>query len=235
MFRLKIISIVLSLMLVYPIVSLMADKQTEIELIVNHLSNESIIVEQWTMYASENIETNTGLERFSSMVTNEWELHEEVTSTGISKKAVKKGLLYTETVLLVTPFSNELSYFCYEISGSKTEEDYFSFSNLEQKIKSYFSSKTRLFSNVKGHYTNEDHTSLENKVTSILDAFQAVQVEGLLEEDFVSISAFSSNWKDGIYSNNKKINLQVGLRLEQTSTKCVTNVIVGTPIITIEY
>lgn len=235
MFRLKIISIVLSFMLVYPMVVLMADKQTDIELIIDHLSSEYIFVEQWTMYATENIETNKGLELFSSIVTNEWDFYEEVTNSGTSKKAIKKGLFYTETVLFVTPFSNDLSYFCYEISGAQLDENSISFSNLEKKIKSNFSLKTRLFSYVKGQYINEDNNSLESKVTTILDKFQANQVEGLLEDDFVSISAFSSNWKDGIYSNNKKINLQVGLRLEQTSTKCVTNVIVGTPIITIEY
>lgn len=236
MFKFKLLVSMMSLILVYPIILLVAkEEKSDLEVIASALASELIVVEQWTMYASENMDTAKGKELFDLLINNEWNVTKEVTQTSTIQKAVKTELSHTEIILFVTPVNSNLSYFCYEITGVDFDKNLDLFSNLEKKVKSNFSSNTRLFSYVKGHYKQENNHSLENKVDAILNTFEAKEVEGLVEEQFVSISAFSPKWKDGIYSNDKKINLQVGLRLEQTETKWVTNVIVGTPIITIEY
>ena len=236
MFKQKLLIIIVSLILVYPMVFLFAKEKSDLEMIASSLASELIVLEQWTIYASENMETAKATELFASLINNnEWNVTKEITQTSITQKAVKNDLSYTETILLVTPANSNLSYFCFEISGSEFEENLDLFSSLEKKVKSNFPSNTRLFSYVKGHYKHENNNSLQNKVNAILNTLEAEKVEGLEEDQFVSISAVSPKWKEAIYSNNKKINLQVGLRLEQTETKWVTNVIVGTPIITIEY
>ncbi|MEW8972031.1 MAG: YwmB family TATA-box binding protein, partial [Mesobacillus sp.] len=66
-----------------------------------------------------------------------------------------------------------------------------------------------------------------------LKAFQAEEVEGAEEESFISTSAVSPLF-DKSLSNDHEMNMQLGLRkTDRLGAK--TTLVVGTPIITIEY
>ncbi|PRX77121.1 TATA-box binding protein [Bacillus sp. V-88] len=75
---------------------------------------------------------------------------------------------------------------------------------------------------------------MEESAKQILNDFQANYVEGLNEDEFLSISAYNSNWQSRIPSkNDKNLNLQLGFRYDSGLNK--TNITIGSPIIVTEY
>jgi hypothetical protein len=70
-------------------------------------------------------------------------------------------------------------------------------------------------------------------VSNLLDAFNAKEIEALKEESFISTSAYTPMFAERIETNKEAMNLQLAIRTEGLGGK--TNIIVGTPIITIEY
>ncbi|PGT83887.1 hypothetical protein COD11_11880 [Bacillus sp. AFS040349] len=80
----------------------------------------------------------------------------------------------------------------------------------------------------------EGKPDLEKITTNLMDGFGADYIEGVKEEGFQSISGFTSKWEESIPAkNNKKVNLQMGLRYSPDQER--TNVTIGTPIIITEY
>ena len=64
-----------------------------------------------------------------------------------------------------------------------------------------------------------------------MEDLSAKPIESLEEIAFVSVSAYTEEWKDALAVNREKMNVQVALR----NTDNKTTVVVGTPIITSEY
>jgi len=71
------------------------------------------------------------------------------------------------------------------------------------------------------------------KVTKALSASKAKKVEGLIENDIISISAYSPNLDRFIYTGNKKMNLNIALSYNEYEGK--TYIFMGYPIIAIGY
>ncbi|BAB07469.1 YwmB family TATA-box binding protein [Halalkalibacterium halodurans] len=74
---------------------------------------------------------------------------------------------------------------------------------------------------------------LETLAVEMLESFGAKKVEALVEDSFLSISAFHSKWQPSIELGTQDMNLQIALR--QKSLGEQTTVTFGTPIITTEY
>ncbi|WP_052144592.1 YwmB family TATA-box binding protein [Halalkalibacter okhensis] len=76
--------------------------------------------------------------------------------------------------------------------------------------------------------------TLDQLAEGLIDQFAGEVKEGMTESEFVSISAYTKSWDNGVAINETdQINVQVGLRdLGQPGTVDVT---IGTPIITAEY
>jgi hypothetical protein len=77
------------------------------------------------------------------------------------------------------------------------------------------------------------NTTLPLTVNHLLTVFQAKEIESLAEKNFISTSANSALFMNTIKSRDKDINLQIGLRTNGLGSK--TTLVIGTPIITIEY
>ena len=86
-----------------------------------------------------------------------------------------------------------------------------------------------LFSELGGNM-NE---SVSASVTRLLQAFQAKEVETLKEKNFVSTTSYSPLFSGAIQGETEQMNLQLGFRNQGMGGK--TTLVVGTPIITIEY
>lgn len=71
------------------------------------------------------------------------------------------------------------------------------------------------------------------KITKALSVADGYKVEGLIEEDIVSISAYSPNLDKILYTGNKKMNLNIALSYNEYEGK--TYITMGYPIITIGY
>lgn len=74
---------------------------------------------------------------------------------------------------------------------------------------------------------------LSLQVKQLLTAFNAQQIESLMEESFVSVSAYTGLWEEALSSQQQEMNLQIALR--KTGMGGQTTLVVGTPIITSEY
>jgi hypothetical protein len=66
--------------------------------------------------------------------------------------------------------------------------------------------------------------------SDLMEIFDAKEIEALKEDNFMSVSANSPVFSDSIA---RGMNLQIGIRSEGLGAK--TTIVVGTPIITIEY
>ncbi|MDT8858682.1 YwmB family TATA-box binding protein [Alkalihalobacillus sp. MEB130] len=75
---------------------------------------------------------------------------------------------------------------------------------------------------------------LENLATNFVEDFAGEVKEGIIEDHFVSLSAYTNQWESGIEINaTEQINLQIGVRdIGEAGTVELT---IGTPIITAEY
>lgn len=68
----------------------------------------------------------------------------------------------------------------------------------------------------------------------MLTAFSAIEVEGMKEKNFISLSAYVNEWEMEIPTKNKEVfNLQFGLRVDPGGK--YLNVAIGTPLITSGY
>lgn len=72
---------------------------------------------------------------------------------------------------------------------------------------------------------------MSEEIGRLINGLQAKPVEWDNEQTFVSVSAYTGQWKSTITSREKKINLQVAIR----STGRTHTFTIGTPIITTEY
>ncbi|RWR13483.1 YwmB family TATA-box binding protein [Siminovitchia fortis] len=129
---------------------------------------------------------------------------------------------------------NSVSYVAYEIKGSKWNK------GMLKRAEKLFHSRTELifkrkpvvFSCIKGIFN--DHEGLEQSlVNGLLTSLQAKEKEALREEDFLSISAYSSLFSQSLSLPGEEMNLQIGLRKNDAGHG--TYFTVGTPILTNEY
>ncbi|MGI1690562.1 YwmB family TATA-box binding protein [Thermoanaerobacter uzonensis] len=82
----------------------------------------------------------------------------------------------------------------------------------------------------KGKLNKEKNSSI---VKLVLDKLHAQKVEGMEDENIISVSAYSSKLKEYIKLGSEKINLNVAIRYSSFDDK--TYLWVATPIIAIEY
>ncbi|HWO98815.1 MAG TPA: YwmB family TATA-box binding protein, partial [Bacillus sp. (in: firmicutes)] len=71
------------------------------------------------------------------------------------------------------------------------------------------------------------------KVRQLLNEFRAEPRESLVEESFVSMSAYTEMWEEALPTEQHRMNLQIGMRKMGMGGE--TTLVVGTPIITSEY
>ncbi|TSB44740.1 YwmB family TATA-box binding protein [Alkalicoccobacillus porphyridii] len=76
--------------------------------------------------------------------------------------------------------------------------------------------------------------SLLEKAHSYMKTLDAEEVEFITEETFVSVSAYTTVWKDQMITAGKPMNVQIALRAD-SALGTGTTVTIGTPIITTEY
>ncbi|MDI3256891.1 MAG: YwmB family TATA-box binding protein [Kyrpidia sp.] len=76
-------------------------------------------------------------------------------------------------------------------------------------------------------------TERQNRLAGALAAVRAREVEALRTSLVSSVSAYSPLMKEYIFTGNKKMNLQIAVHDDAYGNK--TRVVVGTPIVTVEY
>ncbi|WP_045518743.1 YwmB family TATA-box binding protein [Neobacillus niacini] len=203
---------------------------------------EDILLEEWSFYAREHlVDLNTekevqeyvkelqqkfpGWNWSTSKTSDKW----EVTAVSPTSKHHTEMLqiMATHTIQPVN------AYIVYRVSGNewnKEMESFFTNDPLENRISDIFRGNPTIFSGMKGSISDKMDIAIPTIANDLLEVFDGKEIEALKEDTFMSVSANSPMFSDSIAQD---MNLQIGIRSEGLGGK--TTIVVGTPIITIEY
>lgn len=164
---------------------------------------------EWSLSAVSEKETVTGIKRHG-------DIEEKIKAVTVDNKA------------------NLVSYVSYEVTGSAWEKSAVkrAWKLLQSRTELIFNQNPVVFSCIKGVFNDEDEFG-QFHASEILSSLQAKEKEALSEEDFVSISAYSSLFSESLSLLDEEMNLQIGLRKKNAGHG--TYFTVGTPILTNEY
>ncbi|MCM3718353.1 YwmB family TATA-box binding protein [Fictibacillus phosphorivorans] len=223
------------------------DVQTnEVAHIIDVLKEKGVKPDKWTIYFNGElgfISKGLGYKQAEELKRDypefRWAASED--ESGHYKMIGKfhhKELGLTEKVTIITyPQKEQLSsYFIYAVEGPvNTNQNWKEIQRLlDSRIRESVGGNPKIFSCVTGTYGDKMVVDLYSQANELVQAFSGVPVEELKEETFVSLSAYTEQWEQAIYTGHQnKMNLQVALRSEGLGSK--TTVTIGTPIITSEY
>ncbi|MCM3443366.1 MULTISPECIES: YwmB family TATA-box binding protein [Metabacillus] len=215
--------------------------ELELEKMMDIAHKNNIIITSWQGYIKTNLGQARDIEEVYRIVEStklrfpfvkEW--------TGFDQKShhftVEGYINNTSSQLFnkiqIYAYKNDDKYHLFltlEVIGEKGDEKLYD--SILKEIESYIEVDKEYYT-VKGFVTNK--LDMEYMAKQFLNDFQADYIEGLKEEEFLSVSAYNPKWKSSIPSkNNKNINLQFGLRYNPNVNE--TNITIGTPIIVNEY
>lgn len=209
------------------------------------LQAENILLNEWSFYAREHL---TGLKSEKDVQEYVEKLKQQFPDWSWS---VKNGSEHWE-VTAVSPTSkhhNEMlqimathtkqpidAYIVYRVTGrewDKASEVFFTTDQFKNRLSDIFRGNPTVFSCMKGVISDKIDTALSALSGRLLNSFNAKEMEALKEENFMSVSASSPMFTGTIDNRKNNMNLQIGLRSERLGGG--TTIVVGTPIITIEY
>lgn len=223
------------------------EKTNEVTHIIDVLKDKGVKPDKWTMYfrgqtgfTSKGLgylkqaeELNRNYPEFDWAVTEDEAGHYKMTGLferndiGVSEKI---------TIITYPQKDQSESYFIYAVEGPvNTNQNWKEIQNLiDHRVEQSVGGNPKIFSCVTGTYGDKMVVDLYSQANELVRAFSGVSVEELKEETFVSLSAYTEQWEQAIYTGHQhKMNLQVALRTEGLGSK--TTVTIGTPIITSEY
>jgi hypothetical protein len=230
LFSLSVLSFI-----IFNIASAKGQSETDIEKMASILQRENIIINQWSLYARQKLEIS-GEEQKKALMKQYPDLSWDVSG---DEKQWEAAVSFSsekdvqESIRILSAGTE--TYLVYEVKGSgwsgETEE--FLQGTVQETIFDIFHKNVTIFSCLMGEFDDKLNETLGSNVNDLLKAFDAQEVERLEESSFVSATAYTPLFSYAIKGTSKAMNLQVGLREEGLGAK--TTLVVGTPIITIEY
>jgi hypothetical protein len=210
-----------------------ANSEQDLKTMVSILNDEHILVTDWSLYTRERME-NVQMDKIVLDLKEKfpdwsWQVTEDgsATATSVSNDYVEK--------IQITSADQLHTYVMYEVKGKSwnTESEDFYEKDWQNRLVDIFQGSATTFSCVKGEFSDKIDKSLPTFMNGLLKAFNAEKVEALEEDHFLSTSAYSPKFS-GLLSEDHEMNLQLGLR-KPNGLGGNTTLVVGTPIITIEY
>lgn len=127
------------------------------------------------------------------------------------------------------------TYIIYEVEGQGWKPHAWDSYKTEfrHKVHSFLGESPSIYTCVRGTDSDTMDIVLRKKAKQLVQSFEAKTIEALLEETFLSLSAYTDQWKHSILTDQQKMNLQIGIRTHGIGGK--TTITIGTPIITTEY
>ncbi|MGG3640461.1 YwmB family TATA-box binding protein [Bacillus gobiensis] len=222
--------------------SLQAKEETPLSQLAKALEKHDTDITEWTLYAKKNLQLNRK-DFFQKMKHLETQYRQYKWSIKEEDHVVKAtGILYNEKnqttmkLQLVSTLKNDSSssYLLYEQSGAFVRDNWsHTYEQFERKVLNIFQEKVTIFSCLKGELNGMMNIVLQKKAKDLADEFSAEPVEQLNEPNFVSISAYTTRWKNYISTADHKMNLQIAIRSSGMGGKHM--IVIGTPIVTSEY
>jgi hypothetical protein len=218
---------------------------TEILEIANVFQKEKINIQEWKLYGRINVYKIRDLVTFQKEVNRlkqnmghlKWNVVEEEDQWKAVGTYYNDLLKQEETLQLIITHTNTspASYLLYEVTGYGWEDASAAeiIDNFHSNLTNISHEEFELFSCMIGDFNDKMKDGLQNTTNILLDSFSAQVMEELKEDNFVSVSAYTELWNNVLPTQHGNMNLQIGLRTKGLGDK--TTVIVGTPIITVEY
>lgn len=221
------------------------DISTEILEIAEVFQKEKINVQEWKLFGRTNVYKIRDLVAFQKEVNRlkqnmghlTWNVIEEEDQWKAVGTYYNDSLKQEETLQLITTHTktSPSSYLLYEVTGYGWKDDAATeiINHFHSNLTSISQEDFEIFSCMIGDFSDKIEDGLQNTTNILLESFSAQVVEEIQEDTFVSISAYTEAWNNVLPTHQGKMNLQIGLRTQGMGDK--TTVIVGTPIITVEY
>ncbi|MFT8320424.1 MAG: YwmB family TATA-box binding protein [Bacillus sp. (in: firmicutes)] len=222
-----------------------AQKQLDLFTINDLLKNEkNITINEWSLNAREKLENVKSFEdakKYQTLISKKFPKAKWVEVKNRQSWQMKaflhanQNMEETFTITMSLTTETPQSYIMYEAKGKELNDKIDKKLQLEMKenISAIFRGKPTIFSCIKGEFNDKINETLPYYVNHLLSVFQAKQMEALKEAEFISTSAYTPIFDETIQNKEKAMNLQLGIRTQGMGGK--TTIVVGTPIITIEY
>jgi TATA-box binding len=210
--------------------------------IASVFQTEDILLEEWSFYAREHlVDLNTEKEvqeyvKELQQKFPDWDWSTSETSDKWEVTAVSPtSKHHTEMLQVMATHTKQPvnAYIVYRANGDKWNkemESFFTEEPFKTRLSDIFRGNPTIFSSMKGSISDKMDMALPTVARDLLESFEAKEIEALKEDTFMSVSANSPVFSDSIAQD---MNLQIGIRSEGLGAK--TTIVVGTPIITIEY
>jgi len=215
-----------------------APESTDLQNLAQTIEKHQGNIIEWSLYARESVYLPTVEERLSKI--NELkELFPDMEWSVRSDSLIGKRDhgIFSETIQILSTDNNRhsSSYIVYEAKGENWDSKHVKFINdrAEKTVLNLFDGNPILFSCIKGEFSEELNEFVDHSLDGFLHSLHASEVESVKEQEFYSMSAFSSLFAQTLSFTNKQMNMQIGLRKNEMGPG--TTFVVGTPILTIEY
>jgi hypothetical protein len=238
------ISLMMMIGLIAVLGSRLAAASSELDLvkIADAFQTEDILLEEWSFYAREHLVDLTTEKEVQEYVKElqqkfpDWNWSTSKTSDKWEVSAVSPtSKHHTEMLQIMATHTKQPvnAYIVYRVSGNewnKEMESFFTKDQVKNRLSDIFRGNPTVFSGMKGSISDKMDKAVPTIASDLMEIFDAKEIEALKEENFMSVSANSPMFSDSIA---RDMNLQIGIRSEGLGRK--TTIVVGTPIITIEY
>jgi hypothetical protein len=220
-------------------------EESDLEKIGEILRAEDILLEEWSFYAREQVTGFKGesdvkeyadalMQKFPGWEWTVTETSEKWELTAVSPTSTH----HSEELQFLATRTNQpqAAYIVYSVRGkqwNESSERFLQAADFKNRINDIFRGKPTVFSCMKGIFSDKMDTALRVKLDQVLAGFDAKELEALKEENFMSVSAASPVFSGSLDTKKNNMNLQIGIRSEGLGAQ--TTIVVGTPIITIEY
>ncbi|MDR6999341.1 YwmB family TATA-box binding protein [Neobacillus niacini] len=222
-----------------------ANESMDLMKIGSIFQTKDIMPSEWSLYAREHLvdlKSEQDVQVYAKELKQkfpDWDWSTANTSQKWEVTAVSPASNHhQETLQIMSSRTNQPidAYIVYRVSGkkwNKETESFFTTNQFKIRLSDVFREKPTVFSCMKGVVGDKMDKALPATVNGLLSALNAKKIEALKEETFMSVTAFSPDFSESIGNAKTDLNLQIGVRSEGLGRK--TTVVVGTPIITIEY
>lgn len=213
----------------------------DITKLVTVFKGKHILINEWSSYAREplvNLKSAGEVKEYARKLQKkfpDWKWSETNTSQEWEVTAISPTSNYHKEMLQIMATHTKQAvgaYLVYSASGTRWNnqtESFFTSGQFKNRLNDIFQESPEIFSCIEGSFSGKINESLSETVNNLLTIFKAKEIEALKEEKFMSVTAQSPFFADSIDHRN----LQIGVRSEGLGGE--TNIVVGTPIITIEY
>jgi hypothetical protein len=238
----------ISLLVMISLIAVLGSRLTaasgELDLIkiADAFQTEDILLEEWSFYAREHLVDLTTKKEVQEYVKElqqkfpDWNWSRSATSEKWEVTAVSPtSKHHTEMLQIMATHTKQPvnAYIVYRVSGNewnKEMEFFFTEDQVKNRLSDIFRGNPTVFSGMKGSINDKMDKAVPTITSDLMEIFNAKEIEALKEDNFMSVSANSPRLTHSIA---RDMNLQIGIRSEGLGAK--TTIVVGTPIITIEY